>query len=177
MPALGWERRAGSGGRKAAEDGGQREDSGRTAGSRRELRLSGPRSSATLEFHCHPGKPPRVLNHARLRRPAPRLPARPLARFAHLQRATRPDPRARPVQQLCGGRWPVQTTACRTSERLREPVLLPSAAHWTLPIKPSRPRNSDCESVETLGDAFAYAAIATRNGVHTPPRRGLQALV
>lgn len=117
-------------------------NSGRTAGLRRELSLSGPRSSATSEFHCRLGEPPRVLNHARLRRPAPRPPA------WHLQRATRPGPRARPVQQLCGGRWPVRAPACGTSERLTEPVLLPPVAHSTLPTKPSRPRNSDCGSVD-----------------------------
>lgn len=47
-----------------------------------------------------PGPKPRPIA------PAPR-PARSPARAAHLHRATRPGPRAEPVQQLCGGRRPV----------------------------------------------------------------------
>lgn len=129
----------GSGGRGTAEDGGRREDRGRKAGSRGKLRLSGPRSAATSEWHCRSRTPPRVLNHARLRPPrAP--PARPPA-----PRTCTGPPALAPGRSLssssAGGGG--QSPACGTSERPTEPVLLPAAVQLrALAAKPSRPRNS-----------------------------------
>lgn len=77
-------------------------------------------------------------------KPRPIAPAPRPARAAHLQRATRPGPRAGPVRPPGGGRRLVRTPACGIFERLTEPVLFPPVAHSGV-FPP--------DSLETLGDA------------------------